>query len=198
MQFQIFEPDIEVNAPTVYAIIDGVGVFTNLSRRYLGQVGIGTVVDKKLVLDMDGWYSQAAWLQAFENIAKQIGDRVLFNIGYSIPRNAEFPAQVTDIDTAIQSIDIAYHCNHRKNGQPLFDAATGVKRDGIGHYGYARVSPTINEIVCVSHNPYPCAFDRGIYLAMARRFQPTARIVHDDAQECRQHGAETCTYRITW
>jgi hypothetical protein len=195
MQFRVIEPDIEVNGQTVNAIIDGLGYFTNISRRYLSQ--IGTAVDKKLVLDMDGWYSQAAWLEAFENIANQIGDRVLFNIGMSIPRNAEFPPWATDVRSAIYAVDVAYHLNHRKNGERLFDARTNTMREGIGHYGCEPV-PGKNEIVSVCDNPYPCAFNRGILTAMARKFKPEARIVHDDTKECLKDGADSCTFHIFW
>ena len=198
MQFKAFEPDIEVNGPTVYSIIAGLGYFKNLSRRYFSKVNIGTVVNKELRIDMNGWYSQAAWLEAFKNIAEQVGDKVLFNIGLSVPENAQFPPWVVDIDTAIKAIDIAYHLNHRKNNRPLFDINTGIMSEGIGHYGYERSNPNQNRIVSVSRNPYPCAFDLGIITAMARKFQSDAKIIHDDSRECRSNGAESCTYIITW
>jgi hypothetical protein len=197
MQFKSFEPNIEVNATTVSTIIAGLGYFTNISRRYLSQVGIGQVVNKRLILDMDGWYSQDAWLKAFENIARQIGDRVLFNIGLTSPERADFPPWVTDIVSAIQSIDIAYHLNHRKNGKPLYDLETRVMTEGIGHYG-GEPSPLKNEIICLNNNPYPCAFDRGIIYAMATKFQPHARVFHDDSVECRKNGANSCVYHVYW
>ncbi|MDR1086106.1 MAG: hypothetical protein LBP22_14920 [Deltaproteobacteria bacterium] len=197
MQFKAFEPDIEVNAPTVSAIIAGLGFFNNISRRYLSQAGIGRVVDKKLVLQPEHWYSQEAWLLAFENIARQIGDRALFNIGMTIPSNAHFPPWAVDIQSGVRSIDIAYHLNHRKNGLPMFNAETQVMLEGIGHYGCQPVSGQ-NEILCVCNNPYPCAFDRGIISAMAKKFEPEALIVHDDAKECRKNGADSCTYRVYW
>jgi hypothetical protein len=197
MQFKAFEKDIEVNAPTVYSIIAGLGAFTNLSRRYFSQVGIGTVVNKELRLDMNAWYSQAAWLAAFENIAATVGDRVLFNIGQSIPGNAQFPPWVVDVDTGIKAIDVAYHMNHRKNGIPLFDPKTGVMKEGIGHYGYERI-PGQNKIISLCKNPYPCAFDKGIITAMAQMFAPGCIITHDDGKECRNHGADSCTYYISW
>jgi hypothetical protein len=197
LQFRIFEPGIEVNGQTVYSIIDGLGYFTNISRRYLSQVGIGTVVDKKLVMDKYGWYPQEAWLMAFENIARQIGDRVLFNIGRSIPRNAEFPTWTTGIESAIYAVDVAYHLNHRKNGQPLFNMRTGVMTEGIGHYGCAPVWGQ-NEIISICNNPYPCAFNRGILTEMALRFEPAARVIHDDNAECLKNGADSCTFHILW
>ena len=198
MQFKIFEPDVEVNGQTVYSIIAGLGYFTNLSRRYFSKVNIGTVINKELKIDMNGWYPQYAWLEAFKNIAEQVGDRVLYSIGLSVPANAQFPPWVVDIDTAIKAIDIAYHLNHRKNGKPLFDVTTGIMSEGIGHYGYERKQNNINKIISLSHNPYPCAFDRGIITAMAHKFQPDAVISHDDTKECRSKGAETCSYIITW
>jgi len=198
MQFKVFEPGVEVNGPTVYSIVAGLGYFTNLSRRYFSKVNIGTVVNKQLHIDMNGWYPQSAWLEAFKNIAEQVGDRVLYSIGLSVPENAQFPPWVVDIDTAIKAIDVAYHINHRKNGKPLFDMNTGTMSEGIGHYGYERDRSGKNRIISVSHNPYPCAFDRGIITAMARKFQSEAQITHDDSKECRSHGAETCTYIVTW
>jgi hypothetical protein len=197
MQFEVFEPDIEVNGPTVYSVIAGLGYFTNLSRRYFSQVNIGTVVNRELHIDMNGWYPQAAWLEAFKNISAQVGDRVLFNIGLSIPANAEFPPWVIDIDSGIKAIDVAYHLNHRKDGKLLFDVKTGVMSEGIGHYGYDRAGEE-KKIVSVSCNPYPCAFDRGIITAMAHKFEPNAQVVHDDTKECRSAGAHSCTYIITW
>lgn len=197
MQFKAFESGIEVNAPTVSAIVQGLGCFTNISRRYLNQVGIGTVVNKKLILDMDAWYSQEAWLEAFENIARQIGDRVLFNIGMSIPSSARFPSRMKDIHDGIRSIDVAYHLNHRKNGKSMFDTRTNTMIEGIGHYGYEPVEGE-NEIVCVCNNPYPCAFDKGIITAMTQRFKPEAYVIHDDSQECRKNGFDSCTYRVLW
>jgi hypothetical protein len=198
MQFKVFEPDIEVNGPTVYAIAAGLGYFSNLARRYFSQAGIGTVVNGELHIDMNGWYSQAAWLEAFKNISEQVGDRVLFNIGLSIPENALFPPWVVDIDTAIKAIDVAYHMNHRKNGRQLFDVKTGGMYEGIGHYGYERDTSGNNRIISVSRNPYPCAFDQGILTAMAHKFEPVAVVSHDDTNECRSKGADTCTYIITW
>ncbi|MDR2669212.1 MAG: hypothetical protein LBC14_04585 [Desulfovibrio sp.] len=197
MQFKAFEPGVEVNAPTVAAVIAGMGYFTKISRRALSEVGIGTVVDDKLVLDMHAWYSQEAWLKAFETIARQVGNSALFNIGMSIPVNAEFPAGAVDVTTAVRSIDIAYHINHRKNGRLLYDAETGVMHEGIGHYGCEPVSGK-NEILCVCKNPYPCSFDRGIIKAMAQRFAPDAQVMHDDDAECREEGADSCTYRVYW
>jgi predicted hydrocarbon binding protein len=196
MQFVAFEPGIYVNASTVSSIIHGMGRYTIYSRHYLSQVNIGRVVGGKLVLDMEE-YPQEAWLKAFENIAAHMNEGVLFNIGTKIPKTAIFPEWPKDIYAAVESVDVAYHINHSKDGVPLYDVKTNVMREGIGHYGCEYVRGR-REITSVCKNPYPCAFDRGILAEVTRRFDPKAKVVHDDSCECRKNGADSCTYRITW
>jgi hypothetical protein len=197
MQFKALEAGIEINAPTVSAIISGLGPFTNISRRYLRQVGIGKVDDGHLVLDATAWFPQEAWLKAFENIAAQVGEAALYNIGLSIPKTAFFPDWVKDIYTSIRAIDVAFHMNHRKGGKPLYDFATGTMLEGIGHYG-CQALPDMNRIVSLCDSPYPCDFDRGILTAMARRFEPLAEVSHESPGPCRKNGEDSCTYYINW
>jgi hypothetical protein len=197
MQFRSFEPGIEVNGPTVFSVVDGLGQFKSLAKKVLLNAGIGTEEKGELKIDMNGWYSQEAWLKAFETLAKEIGDSTLKKIGMKIPENAQFPPWVKDIDTAIQSIDIAYHMNHRKRGTTLFNTATGKITEGIGHYGFTR-DPGKKLIISECKNPYPCAFDFGIITTMAKKFEPRAIIEHDNSKPCRKNGADSCTYLITW
>jgi hypothetical protein len=198
MQFVPFEEGIEVDGQAVWALVAGFKAFPVLASTYLLQEGIGTPdPDGVALVDPKAWYSQRAWLKAFEQISVHMGDAVLFEIGRAIPSTARFPPRATDIHSAIQSIDIAYHLNHRKQGQPMFEPTTGAMLEGIGHYGYQRVEGQ-RQIISVCENPYPCAFDQGILTAMAERFEPSARLVHDETQPCRKHGADSCTYIITW
>jgi hypothetical protein len=173
------------------------GYFTKISRRALNDAGIGRSEGDKLILDMSAWYPHEAWLKAFETIAKHVGNSALFNIGMSIPVSATFPSGAVDVISAVRSIDIAYHMNHRKNGRPMYDTDTGTMYEGIGHYGCEPISGK-NEILCVCRNPYPCAFDRGIIKARVQLFAPDAQVVHDDKAECREQGAESCTYHVFW
>ena len=53
----------------------------------------------------------------------------------------------------------------------------------------------------VCDNPYPCAFDRGIIEAAAKRFAAQSFLVnavHDDSCDCRNRGGESCTYHVNW
>jgi hypothetical protein len=198
MQFQPFEPGIEVNGQTVNAIVDGFSSFRLAASKILLAENIGVRGPGGLVqLDPTQWYSQSAWLRAFERISSEVGEAVLFQIGQAIPRNAKFPPWVKDVESALRAIDVAYHMNHRKRGVALFNPTSGVMSEGIGHYGCER-GKAERTIVSVCDNPYPCAFDRGIITAMAQGFEPKAKVVHDDTKPCRKQGAESCTYIASW
>jgi hypothetical protein len=198
MQFVPFVSGVEVNGQTVFSIVDGMGDFAQLASKFLLAEGIGTRGPAGIVkIDPGAWYSQAAWLRAFQNIAKQIGDPVLYRIGLAIPKNAKFPPWVKDVESAVRSIDVAYHMNHRNGGAELFNPQNGAMSEGIGHYGCDPV-PGRTMIVSICNTPYPCHFDRGIITAMAERFQVTAKVVHDDGSPCRKNGAESCRYIVTW
>jgi len=197
MQFKAFEPGIEVNGQTVYTIVAGFKGFTNIASKMLLDVGVGTAgVDGLVEIDPAAWYPQESWLRAFEQISEDVG-AVLYTIGLEIPNNARFPPWVQDVHSAVKSIDIAYHMNHRKDGQVMFDPESGTMLEGIGHYGCAPVEGR-DRIVSVCENPYPCDFDLGILTTMAMKFQPGARVLHDDRQPCRKDGADSCTYIVEW
>jgi hypothetical protein len=198
MQFKVFEPGIQVSGTSLGAIVEGFRKYPTVAVKYLTRHGLlKSAAGKASDIDVNGWYSLDDWLAAYEGIANEIGVNSLFGIGKSIPENAVFPPHVKDIHSALGSIDIAYHMNHRKNGAVMFNPENGQMLEGIGHYGYEPVSDD-NRVICVCHNPYPCDFDRGLITAMATRFQPLARTVHDNDAPCRKKGADTCTYVVMW
>jgi methylthioribose-1-phosphate isomerase len=198
MQFQPLEPGIEVSGQSLGAFVQGFKAFRSIANKYMEMYGlVRAEVGKKPFVDTTRWYAQEAWLKAYECIVKEIGYSVLFDIGASIPQNAIFPPWIKDVDTAIQSIDVAYHMNHRKAGVVMFDEATGVMLEGIGHYGYRRI-PAEQRIVSVCDTPYPCEVDFGIVSAMAEKFQRRAKTVHDEAAPCRKRGDRSCRYVVTW
>ena len=192
-QFKAFVQGVEVNGETVYAIVDGMGNFKATALRILADNGIDQP-------QPGHWYSQQAWLDSFLAISKRIGPATLFVIGQKIPENAQFPPALDTIEKALQGIDVAYHMNHRLSGEVLFNPATGQMKEGIGHYSFRSTAATKAEMLC--NNPYPCEFDKGIIDAMVRRFKPAtsvlAEVVHDDKAPCRNKGADSCTYLVSW
>lgn len=198
MQFVPLEPGIEVNAQTVYSVVEGFTIFKKIPSDILLGLGIGRVGPDGLVkLADDEWISQATWLAGFEAIANAVGLGALYGIGLKIPECAIFPSWVTDVHSAIRSIDVAYHLNHRKNGKVMFDPESGTMEEGIGHYGYAAI-PGQRRILSTCSNPYPCDFDKGIVTAMARRFAPDAWVDHIEPENCRKTGSNRCIYSVTW
>jgi len=196
-RFKVFEEGMQVNGTTIMAIIHGMGAFARLAKIFFRRVGL----TENIVPDTDHWYSQQQWLDVFRLVSEKVGEKILFEIGKSIPENAQFPPDINDIEVALQSIDIAYHMNHRnKEGKVLYDPSRHkdeVMLEGIGHYEYEK---TLGEkkalIIC--ENPYPCDFDRGIITAMAQRFEMKATVVHNESNSCRKKGANSCTYIVKW
>lgn len=177
-QFRAFAPDVFVNGQTVLAVTKGMGAFANLATRILEGHGIKDVDPAK-------WYPQQAWLDAFEEISKSVGPRTLDLIGMSIPESAKFPPGIDSVEKALESIDLAYHLNHR-GGE-------------IGHYKFTKTGEKQGVMEC--RNPYPCAFDQGLIRATVKHFASSGagcKVSHDDSKPCRSSNGDACTYLITW
>jgi hypothetical protein len=186
---------IEASGASLLAIVEGFKAFRSVAVKYMQAHNL--ILSRTGTLEPDKWYSMHDWISIYGDIAKEVGENVLFDIGEGVPKHAIFPPEINNIRIGIQSIDVAYHMNHRFRGQPMFNPATGVMLEGIGHYGYTEV-PGEKKIVSVCDNPYPCRFDHGILSSMAKRFEPRAVVVHDDKKGCRSRGGPSCTFVITW
>jgi hypothetical protein len=189
--------NIDVLGANLQSIVDGFGTFSLLANRILLDEKLGKEgKDGGIIFEKGVWYPLPTFLRAFERIGREFGAYMLRQVGISIPKNAPFPPTVVDVDTALQAIDVAYHMNHGEGGKALFDPMTGQKRELIGHYGYERV-PGKKVIMSKCTTPYPCAFDEGILISMAQRFERTANVVHMPGA-CRTRGADHCVYQISW
>lgn len=176
-QFVAFDPKVEVLGQALVTSTEGTGDEASV---YLAAHSMGNI-------QPDQWYNQQEWL----NFLKAINDHRLnamfdlVGIGMKTPDNAIFPPQIDSIPSALASIDVAYHMNHR-NGE-------------IGHYHVNVLGDSSIDMLC--ENPYPCDFDYGLIYSMVRRFRPQNAkfsVVHDPNAPCRQKGADSCTYHITW
>lgn len=191
-EYQAIVKDAEVNGETVLSVVSGMEIFKQEALKILSDNGIK---DPK----PGQWYPQQSWLNAFRSISNSVGRNTLFLIGKKIPESAQWPPFVNSIETALASIDIAYHMNHRIKGTVLFDPKSGKMTEGIGHYNFSKVGERNVKMIC--DNPYPCDFDRGIIEAAAKKFKPddaVINIAHDASQTCRSKGGGACTYIVTW
>jgi hypothetical protein len=192
-QFIAFHPDAEVTGGTVLS-------FVNAMKR--GQESRIAILAKHNVGIVEGeWYLQQGWLDAFKEVAETLGEMNLFLMGAAIIENAKFPP-MRGLEDALRSIDIAYHMNHRLNGQVMFDPNTGAMLEGIGHYTLVSFDEKNRQAVYNCQNPYPSKFDEGIISEVVRRFKPADSTKYevklDITKERRTQGADSCTYIITW
>ena len=197
MQYRPLAPGIEIYGRSAASVVAAFTYFQRVPAALFFENGIGEMEGDAINIAHDRWYPQANWLQAFEAIAQRVGAAALYKIGSRVPTTAQsdFPDWVVDLETAIQSIDFAYHRSHRKGGVVMYDPDTGTMLEGIGHYSVRSV-PAERRIQVVCSNPYPCEFDRGLVTTMATRLDRGARISHDRTKPCRSDGADTCTYVI--
>ncbi|MBW7858480.1 MAG: hypothetical protein H3C43_09360 [Leptonema sp. (in: Bacteria)] len=192
-QFKAFAPNVEVNGETALALVEGMGLFKDRGYRILHDHGIRD-------LKQGHWYPLQSYLDAFQTIYESTGDFTLFNIGKKIPDNARFPNSIHSVEEALHSINIAYHMNHRINGNVMYDPVTGNLLDGIGFYKFEKTGEREGLFIC--ENPYPSDFDRGIAESMANRYKPKdceyIILKLDLTKPTRKKGAESCTYTIRW
>lgn len=133
-----------------------------------------------------GWYPQQFVLDLYREIAHYPGGMFdLVSIGMGIPEQAAFPSGINSIESALLSLDVAYHMNHRGGD--------------IGYYRATPVGPAHMLMEC--RNPYPSDFDYGVLYGLVRRFRSHGvpfTVQRDDSLPSRKHGADVCTYHVTW
>lgn len=194
MIIEAVDQSLEVNRDAVQVVVDGFRGFTLLANRILIDEGVGNDDGEgNLDLPPGAWLNLYRYLRALRRIEEEVGASVLQSAGQTIPKHARFPPTVVDIYSALASLDVAYHMNHRKDGRVLFDPAHGVIGDYIGNYLYRRTKGD-SKVELVSDTPYACPYDLGIVQGLAQRYQPTAKVAHGPG--CRSKGGQNCTYVI--
>lgn len=189
------EADIEANGEIIGAMVDAFRQYPTVVEKYLLKHNLVTPKDTEI--NRGAWYPANEWLAAYDAIAKDVGVNSLYTIGKKVHENTTLPPDVRDIRSFFGACDIFYHINHRKAGALMYDFETQTMLEGIGHY-HVRMTDGEQRFTVVCDNPYPCELDRGILTGMALRFEPLARVSHDNAAECRKKGGQSCTYVVSW
>ena len=169
-----FMDGVEVNGQTIQSFLKAADSHRDTIVRILAE---NQIPDPKPGL----WYPQHAWLSAFRTIAEKIGPEALYAIGRKIPESADWPAHIDSLEKALDSIDIAYHMNHRGGA--------------IGHYLFEKKAERMGIMIC--NEPYPCDFDRGIIEAVASKFTTKFQLTHQ-GETCRKKGDACCVYQLSW
>jgi hypothetical protein len=171
-EFIAFDLNVEVLGQSLFSLVEGT------QGRILGPLAKYGISELK----PDEWYPQQTILDAMKDLS-HMSDMV--SMGMNVIQHALFPPHIDSVESALASIDVAYHMNHR-NGE-------------IGSYGVEVIGP--RHVRMVVKTPYSSDFDYGLIYGVARRFQPpdshlTVKV--DLTQPTRQKGADSCTYDVTW
>ncbi len=190
-----FEENIEANGSAAMIFLISGTIGQDQRKTILRDNGIEEDIKP------DGWYDLQSILNAYKDLCNTIGEMNLFLVGKAVMEQAEFPP-MDGLENALRSIDVAYHMNHRKNGEVMFNPGTGQMLEGIGHYQVTKFDENkkVAEMVC--HTPYPSKFEEGLIVQVVRRFRPKgslrSKVSLDETKETRRKGAETCTFKIEW
>lgn len=191
-QFIAFNQDVEVNTQTILSVVNSMKLGQNRRLDILLKSGIDP--------EKEDWFKQQKWLNSFKVIGETLGQMNLFLIGKAVIDNAKFPV-INDLEEGLRGIDVAFHMNHRLNGQVMFDPVNGKMLEGIGHYDLVDFDAQNRKATMVCTNSYPSKFDEGIITQMVRKFKPKyalEKIELDLTKESRLDGAESCTFLISW
>lgn len=171
-----FTPDAQVLGQVLSNSLKG---FSPLAQKSLLKI-----LDKKGIkeLNLNTWYNIKTSLDFFNQVATEFGPNTLFNLGKSVPENAIFPPDIDSLENGLKSIDLAYNSNHR-NGYVGF---------------YKMVSHDLEEKKIIMHcyNPYPCDFDRGLIITIARKFKSGVRVVLDESKSTKKKGGNESWYTV--
>lgn len=176
VEFEPFDTGVEIKGQAVLSVIAGVpDVFEDRAREILADNGIEEI-------DADSWHSQEAYLDAYRQITEQVGETTLQQVARSTPDNAEWPPDVETPMDALESIDDAYHLNHR-GGE-------------IGSYDVTSTGETSAEVRC--ETPYPCIYDQGLVEGTVGAFNDGFANINEVGDDCREDGADACVYEVEW
>lgn len=190
-------PSVEVSGANLATIAEAFRLFPQAGMKQLIRHGLATIdASGKATIAVDRWYPLDATLAVLDEVLSAVGPTTMFEIGRTIPKNAQFPPDIKDVVSALASANVAYHMNHRKNGRVMFDPATGQMQSGIGEYRIVS-KPGAKPLVMESDVAYPCELRHGLLAALATRFAPRAVVDHP-ADRCQKRGAALCTYHVMW
>jgi hypothetical protein len=172
--------DVLCSGSVLRAFLDAFGAYRSRGQKVLARhAGV-----EELDVDPAAFYPIQALLNGMRELQEQFGQTFMTRIGRSIYERAIFPEGLDSFEAVLTATDVAYYMNH-------------VNAEGkIGHYEWIKKGPRVAHMVC--DNPYPCAFDLGIFSGVAAKFGVEATITHLDEHICRHKGGEVCTYRIEW
>ncbi|HHS50776.1 MAG TPA: hypothetical protein ENN07_06640 [candidate division Zixibacteria bacterium] len=174
--YSALSPSAVVKGRTMLAIVEGL-MNKDYARDVLARYGITEI-------DPDKWYPEQSWLNAFTDIASELGDAALYAIGRSLSKVIDFPEDIDNPHDAAERLNDFYQSFHHGGDS--------------GRYILTDLEDNAARII--SHNPRPCAYDMGFLSAYMEKYndgQPV-KIEHEDDMCCRKMQYPECIYIIRW
>ena len=173
-----FDPNAQVLGKTLLNSILGLPSFA--------QKNMLAILEGQQIKNLDAtkWYSIQSVIAVYDRIATDFGPHTVFDLGKTILADAQFPPEVNSIENGLNLIDTAYNMNH-KNGY-------------VGFYKMICHDVEEKKIIMQCYNPYPCDFDRGIFTAMARKFQSGVKVVVDSTKPTKKKGGNESWYIVSY
>ncbi len=176
-EFSALSPSAEVKGRTMRAIIEGM-MNKDVAWAILAKYGITEI-------DPEKWYPEQSWLDAFTDIASELGDAALFAIGKEVPEVLDLSIiNVKTAREAIEKLNELYQAHHRGGDS--------------GEYIITDLDD--NSARIISRNPRPCAYDMGFLKAYIERYNngKPVSITHEDDMCCRGLQFPECVYIVKW
>ncbi len=174
-EYEALSPRAQVKGNAMLAIISGL-MRRDIALQILAKNGIGEI-------DPEAWYPEQSWLDAFSEIAAELGDAALYAIGRRIPSVIDIPDDIENEREALERLDEVYQAHHRGKSGGYTVSFTGESS--------ARIE---------SDNPRPCAYDMGFITAFIEMFNggKPVEITHEDDMCCRKLRYHECVYLVRW
>jgi hypothetical protein len=134
------------------------------------------------------WYSLQNYLNAYRELSRQLGSYFLLNAGKQFFSFIRLGAEIQTLPDAVKALNEWYKDQHR--GEQL------------EYFQVQGVFPERCEIQVLCQNPYPCYFDRGLLLALTKKYRPEqAKFFNVELHPNKPNrlmGSDESTYIISW
>jgi hypothetical protein len=94
-QCNVLDRDVETNGQTILATLEEVNRFSETYKQQVRDALADNGIDDPKPGE---WYSQQAWLDAFDVLATELEPHLLDRIGEQIPETAEWPTGLSTVE----------------------------------------------------------------------------------------------------
>lgn len=172
---KVVDPGLETSGRIIKALVEEM---KDIGVRVLKRHGIEDLEDAK-------WYPMQAVLDSVAEIAEYGGASTLNALGRRAVLVTPLPAHVNSMDSALASLDSMSRQAHRGAG--------------VGYWTYESLGSQSRRLLCTS--PFPCDLTLGVVQALAEKMAPAGAepvVAHEGEPLCRDHGGDSCAYRVDW